>query len=213
MGQFMVIKNATNNKGFSLIELLIASSVGLLAIGVIGSVFLSGYKSSNQRSLELLLQQDVNDALSLLKQDILRAGYQSGASSSYIVSGATDIVTLSSLGSGEQCISYAYHDGAVQHLRSFYREEGTDSSNVSVKNLKLYSTTVAGKNMSDVCDNGQSVLDQNQIEVKEFSIVEQPLSSASATSKLLTIKLAASLRAIPSISTAKSIQVKTRNWQ
>ena len=209
----MVIKNAIHDKGFSLIELLIASSVGLIAIGVVGSVFLSGYKSANQRSLELLLQQDVNDTLSLLKQDILRAGYQSGASSSYIVSGATDIVTLSGLGSDEQCISYAYHDSTVQHLRSFYSKDGTDSSNVLVKNLKFYSTTVAGKNMSDVCNNGHSILDQNQIEVKEFSIVERDLSSASATSKLLTIKLAASLRANPSISTAKSIQIKTRNWQ
>ena len=208
----MAIKNAIRNKGFSLIELLIASSVGLIAIGVVSSVFLSGYKSANQRSLELLLQQDVNDALSLLKQDILRAGYQSGASSSYIVSGATDIVTLSGLGSDEQCISYAYHDGTVQHLRSFYSKDGTDSSSVPVKNLKFYSTTVAGRNISDVCKNGQSVLDQNQIEVKEFSIVEQSLSSASATSKLLTIKLAAKIKS-SAVSTTKSIQIKTRNWQ
>ncbi|WP_235860600.1 PilW family protein [Photobacterium phosphoreum] len=209
----MAIKNATKNKGFSLIELLIASSVGLIAIGVVGSVFLSGYKSANQRSLELLLQQDVNDALSLLKQDILRAGYQSGASSSYIISGASNIVTLSTLGSGDQCISYAYYDGTVQHLRSFYSKDIVYSSSISVKNIKLYSTTVDGKNMSDVCKNGHSILDQNQIEVKEFSIVERALSSASATSKLLTIKLAASLRTNPSISTAKSIQIKIRNWQ
>ena len=209
----MAIKNATKNKGFSLIELLIASSVGFIAIGVVGSVFLSGYKSANQRSLELLLQQDVNDALSLLKQDILRAGYQSGASSSYIISGATDIVTLSLLSSGEQCISYAYHDGTVQHLRSFYSQFGKDSSTASVKTLNFYTTTSAGVNISGTCKNGQSALDQNQIEVKEFSIVERALSSASATSKLLTIKLAASLRTNPSISTAKSIQIKTRNWQ
>ena len=61
------------NKGFSLVELLIASSVGLIAIGIVGSVFLSGYQAANKRSLELLLQQDVNDAFRLIKEDVLRA--------------------------------------------------------------------------------------------------------------------------------------------
>lgn len=209
----MIIKNAIKNNGFSLIELLIASSIGLIAIGVVGSVFLSGYKSASQRSLELLLQQDVNDALSLIKQDILRAGYQSGASSSYIVSGATDIVTLSKLGPGEQCISYAYYDGSVQYLRSFYSKDGIDSERNGVSGLYLYSTTNPDRDSDNFCNGGESILDKNVIEVKEFSIAEQSLSSASATSKLLTIKLVAHLRANPSISTAKSIQIKTRNWQ
>ncbi|HIF9248246.1 PilW family protein [Photobacterium damselae] len=200
----MIIKNAIKNNGFSLIELLIASSIGLIAIGVVGSVFLSGYKSASQRSLELLLQQDVNDALSLIKQDILRAGYQSGASSSYIVSGATGIITLSPSISNATCITYAYHDGVKQYYRSFYLNK--------VQVLKLYSTTSSGVNILNACDNGQSVLDQNQIEVKEFSIVEQSLSSASATSKLLTIKLAAKIKS-SAVSTTKSIQIKTRNWQ
>ncbi|ELI6450139.1 prepilin-type N-terminal cleavage/methylation domain-containing protein [Photobacterium damselae] len=198
------MKNAIKNNGFSLIELLIASSIGLIAIGVVGSVFLSGYKSASQRSLELLLQQDVNDALSLIKQDILRAGYQSGASSSYIVSGATGIITLSPSISNATCITYAYHDGVKQYYRSFYLNK--------VQVLKLYSTTSSGVNILNACDNGQSVLDQNQIEVKEFSIVEQSLSSASATSKLLTIKLAAKIKS-SAVSTTKSIQIKTRNWQ
>ena len=193
-----------NHKGFSLLELLISMSIGLIAIGIVGSVFLSGYKSASQRSLELLLQQDVNDALSLIKQDILRAGYQSGASSSYIVSGATGIITLSPSISNATCITYAYHDGVKQYYRSFYLNK--------VQVLKLYSTTSSGVNILNACDNGQSVLDQNQIEVKEFSIVEQSLSSASATSKLLTIKLAAKIKS-SAVSTTKSIQIKTRNWQ
>ncbi|HIF9539032.1 TPA: PilW family protein [Photobacterium damselae] len=208
----MIIKNAIKNNGFSLIELLIASSIGLIAIGVVGSVFLSGYKSASQRSLELLLHQDVNDALSLIKQDILRSGYQSGASSSYIVSGATGIITLSPSISNATCITYAYHDGVKQYYRSFYLNQVDGSSKGKVQVLKLYSTTSSGVNILNACDNGQSVLDQNQIEVKEFSIVEQSLSSASATSKLLTIKLAAKIKS-SAVSTTKSIQIKTRNWQ
>ncbi|EAR57180.1 hypothetical protein SKA34_18899 [Photobacterium sp. SKA34] len=40
----------SNAKGFSLVELLIASVVGLLAIGIVGSVFLSGHNAANKRS-------------------------------------------------------------------------------------------------------------------------------------------------------------------
>ncbi|MCG9707002.1 PilW family protein [Photobacterium damselae] len=208
----MIIKNAIKNNGFSLIELLIASSIGLIAIGVVGSVFLSGYKSASQRSLELLLQQDVNDALSLLKEDILRAGYNKDKNTSYIVSGATEIVTIDTSKPTKHCISYAYHDGTVQHLRSFYTKMDEDSEDNDVRVLRLYSTTNPDRDSDDFCNGGESILDKNVIEVKEFSIVEQSLSSASATSQLLTIKLAAKIKS-SAVSTTKSIQIKTRNWQ
>ncbi|HIF9219395.1 TPA: PilW family protein [Photobacterium damselae] len=208
----MIIKNAIKNNGFSLIELLIASSIGLIAIGVVGSVFLYGYKSASQRSLELLLQQDVNDALSLLKEDILRAGYNKDKNTSYIVSGATEIVTIDTSKPTKHCISYAYHDGTVQHLRSFYTKMDEDSEDNDVRVLRLYSTTNPDRDSDDFCNGGESILDKNVIEVKEFSIVEQSLSSASATSKLLTIKLAAKIKS-SAVSTTKSIQIKTRNWQ
>ena len=93
------------NQGFSLIELLIASSVGLIAIGVVGSVFLSGYQAANKWSLELLLQQDVNDAFRLIKEDVLRAGYVSSGVSSLIISGASNVVYVNP---DNNCLSYAY---------------------------------------------------------------------------------------------------------
>ncbi|HIF9267477.1 TPA: PilW family protein [Photobacterium damselae] len=201
-----------NHKGFSLLELLISMSIGLIAIGIVGSVFLSGYKSASQRSLELLLQQDVNDALSLIKQDILRAGYNKDKNTSYIVSGATEIVTIDTSKPTKHCISYAYHDGTVQHLRSFYTKMDEDSEDNDVRVLRLYSTTNPDRDSDDFCNGGESILDKNVIEVKEFSIVEQSLSSASATSQLLTIKLAAKIKS-SAVSTTKSIQIKTRNWQ
>ncbi|WIG78716.1 prepilin-type N-terminal cleavage/methylation domain-containing protein [Photobacterium damselae] len=201
------------NKGFSLVELLIASSIGLIAIGIVGSVFLSGYTSANQRSLELLLKQDVNDALSLLKEDILRAGYNKDKNTSYIVSGATEIVTIDTSKPTKHCISYAYHDGTVQHLRSFYTKMGEDSEDNDVRVLRLYSTTNPVRDSDDFCDDGESILDQNVIEVNDFTLRSEALSSGSATSRLITITLAANLIANPSISIAKSVQVKTRNWQ
>ena len=113
------------NKGFSLIELLIASSVGLIAIGIVGSVFLSGYQAANKRSLELLLEQDVNDAFRLIKEDTLRAGfnYNEGQSLRLLkangVSYADNIIYVTN-----DCLAYTYKDSnKVQKYNVFYLKD------------------------------------------------------------------------------------------
>lgn len=209
------------NRGFSLIELLIASSVGLLAIGVVGTVFISGSNTANKRSLELMLQQDVNDALYLIKQDLLRAGYYEGNGSSYIVSGATDIVTLWDtvtdnpplLSQPADCVTYAYHDGMVQHFGSFYTKVGSDSSGDSVNILRLYKTTTPTIDLDNKCTTGQSLLDQNQIQVSHFQVYEEPIIMGSIKSRLIKIELSAYLKKSPFITVSKAVQVKVRNWQ
>ncbi len=72
-------------------------SIGLIAIGIVGSLFLHGNKLAAERSKQLMLAQDMNDALRMLKEDVLRAGYNEGNSSSFIVSGASkdsDLISI-----------------------------------------------------------------------------------------------------------------------
>ncbi|MCD9499367.1 PilW family protein [Photobacterium carnosum] len=194
------------NQGFSLIELLIASSVGLIAIGVVGSVFLSGYQAANKRSLELLLQQDVNDAFRLIKEDVLRAGYVSSGASSLIISGASNVVYVNP---DNNCLSYAYDapDGRRYNEVMYNKKD---------KKL-VYRVSSAVKTIANVCslstDRSYSLIYDKQISVNQFKIENTPISSASATSQLIKITLAAHLKNDDSVSTAKSIQIKTRNWQ
>ncbi|MCP4957088.1 MAG: prepilin-type N-terminal cleavage/methylation domain-containing protein [Photobacterium aquimaris] len=191
------------NKGFSLIELLIASSVGLIAIGVVGSVFLSGYQAANKRSLELLLEQDVNDAFRLIKEDVLRAGYVSSGASSLKISGASNVVYVSS---AINCLAYVYDapDGRK------YNEVMYNSNKFKL----VYRSSDDVKTIDTVCNltNANSLIYEKQITVNQFDIVNTPISSASATSQLIKITLAAHLKNDDSVSTAKSIQIKTRNW-
>ncbi|HIF9263314.1 prepilin-type N-terminal cleavage/methylation domain-containing protein [Photobacterium damselae subsp. damselae] len=189
-------------KGFSLIELLIASSVGLIAIGVVGSVFLSGYQAANKRSLELLLEQDVNDAFRLIKEDILRAGYVSSGASSLKLSGASNIVYVSA---AKSCIAYGYDsvDGRI------FNEVMHDGVKLLYKSRPLSYLSV-----SNACKSSgtNSLVYQKQIKVLEFDIQHKVISSATTNSQLLTIKLAANIKS-SAVSTTKSIQIKTRNWQ
>ncbi|MFB1080029.1 prepilin-type N-terminal cleavage/methylation domain-containing protein [Photobacterium damselae subsp. damselae] len=193
------------NKGFSLIELLIASSVGIIAIGVVGSVFLSGYQAANKRSLELLLQQDVNDAFRLIKEDVLRAGYVSSGASSLKLSGASNVVYVNS---DNNCLAYAYHspDGR-RYNEVMYNEQ---DRKLVYRSIDDEITALNACSLSR--ERSYSLIYDKQITVNQFDIENTPISSASATSQLLTIKLAAKIKS-SAVSTTKSIQIKTRNWQ
>ncbi|HIF9326924.1 prepilin-type N-terminal cleavage/methylation domain-containing protein [Photobacterium damselae subsp. damselae] len=193
------------NKGFSLIELLIASSVGIIAIGVVGSVFLSGYQAANKRSLELLLQQDVNDAFRLIKEDVLRAGYVLSGASSLKLSGASNVVYVNS---DNNCLAYAYHspDGR-RYNEVMYNEQ---DRKLVYRSIDDEITALNACSLSR--ERSYSLIYDKQITVNQFDIENTPISSASATSQLLTIKLAAKIKS-SAVSTTKSIQIKTRNWQ
>ncbi|HIF9341350.1 TPA: PilW family protein [Photobacterium damselae] len=195
------------NKGFSLIELLIASSVGIIAIGVVGSVFLSGYQAANKRSLELLLQQDVNDAFRLIKEDVLRAGYVSGGTNSLRLYQGNGVSLADNIIYTEDgCLGYTYQDNeGVQQYNVFYLDD----------NIIRYESVSSSVTTNEICkiSGASSLLYEKQIIVSDFKIENKEISTASATSQLIKITLSAYMKNEHSISTAKSIQIKTRNWQ
>ena len=218
------------NKGFSLIELLIASSVGLIAIGVVGSVFLSGYQAANKRSLELLLQQDVNDAFRLIKEDVLRAGYVSSGGNTlrlllpngvskanvvYVNINISDALDSNGYRYGD-CLAYIYENksGVKIYNVAYLKEETNDGRTINVIKYKSVSPSTA-LNTNELCSisNAYSLLYEKQVVVSDFKVGHKEISSASATSQLIKITLAAHLKNDDSVSTAKSIQIKTRNWQ
>ncbi|OZS42611.1 PilW family protein, partial [Photobacterium sanguinicancri] len=114
----------SKNRGYSLIELMVASTISLIALGFVSSVFLSGYKLNSQRSLELMVAQDLNDTLKMMKEDIVRAGYNEGMRSSFVITGTDPsmVVHLSPPPPAiASCISYGYFDGVRKYYRSYYK--------------------------------------------------------------------------------------------
>ena len=202
VGMGMVCVRASS-KGYSLVEMLIASSIGLLVLAVVTTVFLPGFSMLSQRSLQLMLAQDTNDALRMMKEDLLRAGFASGASSSFVISGATKIVHLDSPIAGKAtCIGYGFDDGMEQHYRSYYLKD----NKLNVFMTKSSQMTVAG-----TCKNGHSVLDSALLKVTRFEVVEKVLSAGSSTSQYLTINLDVGTLD-GAVSVTKRVTVKTRNW-
>ncbi|TOO19843.1 pilus assembly protein PilW, partial [Vibrio parahaemolyticus] len=58
----MALKNA-RQYGNTLIEFMIAALLGIIAVGIIGAVFISSQKVAAQRSKEIMLLQQVSSVM------------------------------------------------------------------------------------------------------------------------------------------------------
>jgi len=66
-------------KGFTLIELMIAMMLGLIVIGGALSIYISTIRSSSDVVNSARLNYDLDSAMQLMVNDIRRAGYWGGA--------------------------------------------------------------------------------------------------------------------------------------
>ncbi|MGF1681023.1 PilW family protein [Photobacterium minamisatsumaniensis] len=197
------MQHANYQKGFSLVELAVASAIGLIALVVIGSVFIKGQQFASVRGQQLMLAQDMNDVLRMLKRDIQRAGFKEGGGASFVISGATNTIHLSQIsGVNATCISYGYDDGSDKHFRTYYLSDDM---------LKVFSTKSSIMDTSHACTRGHASLDERQLKVTNFSVSEIELVGSSAVSQYLMINLQVETLD-GALSAAKSTQVKIRNW-
>lgn len=102
--------NKFNVRGFTLIELMIAILIGLLVVGATLTIYLTTIRGSSNTIKQTRLNQDMAVTLSLMANDIRRAGYWGGA-----VVGAnltdnpfSDVV----VGNANTCITYSYDANA-----------------------------------------------------------------------------------------------------
>ncbi|HFD0509111.1 TPA: PilW family protein, partial [Vibrio cholerae] len=88
----MVMISANKQKGNTLIEFMIASLVGAMALAIIGTVFLSNQKAAAQRSKEIMLLQQMSSVMQQMKEDIQRAGFDGISTNSMMLSGSANIL-------------------------------------------------------------------------------------------------------------------------
>ena len=63
------------NRGFSLIELMIAITLGMLAVAAVGSVFIYGSRNYKQDDKVSKMQDELRFALAQITQDVEMAGF------------------------------------------------------------------------------------------------------------------------------------------
>ncbi|MCK6265356.1 hypothetical protein KP803_18985 [Vibrio sp. ZSDE26] len=195
----MAIKAAKHQKGIAMIEVMVSALIGIIALGIIGSVFLTGQKIAKERTLELLVLQSLMSTSSMMRADMQRAGFDGGSGNSLTLQGATSTVAVSGASIGfvyylpninkYQNIKYRLSDG------SLYSCERKDMVIASLDNLTG-------------CAN---LLDQNIMKVVSMAITTTPLVTSSATNLLTHVYLEAELLD-GGYNQSVSMAIKQRNW-
>ena len=95
--------------GFSLVELMIAMSIGLFILGGVLGIFSSTVHNNTESLQTARLQHDLRTTMAIMQNDIRRAGYWSNALPTFGANNpfTTDISDLTILDAGS-CVLYTY---------------------------------------------------------------------------------------------------------
>ncbi|MGF1904760.1 PilW family protein [Aliivibrio salmonicida] len=197
--------------GSSLIELLIASFIGIIAISLVGSIFINGQRVAKNRGLELLLAQNLTSTMQIIKEDIQRAGYDGADGQSVKLSAAANIIEIT-----PNSIAFVYHryglsvnSNIVKTYQNIIYIYSPSEHSLKICEQETFMTDIKTMDTIDECDN---LFDDNNIKVTAFNVTKTPLITSSATSSIIDIQLDIELVNIPTMKKGLSFNVKQRNW-
>ncbi|MCG9607411.1 pilus assembly protein PilW [Vibrio alginolyticus] len=203
-------------QGSTLVEMMVASAIGVIVIGTIGSVFITNQRLSSEKSLEVLLSQNLFSTAQMMKEEILRAGYNANAGQSVKLSGAPNTIYAQQISADEAYLGFVYLQNSTS---SAYRNivyqfkdnklnyclgESTDLLAIDEKPF----SNVSG----DVTMTCQSLFFERQIQIDAFSVSVEDISSSQASSQRINMTLEASL-VNADLSQKVMTSVVQRNWQ
>ncbi|MGR5302340.1 PilW family protein [Vibrio alfacsensis] len=206
-----------NQKGASLVEFMIASSLGLVSLAIVGSLYIGGQKMAMERAKKLMLLQNTMSVLQMLRSDIQRAGFDGKGGNSVKISGASNtIYTINDSDRG--LVAYAYHvgfSGAAPLYKSVvYEQRSITPESLFVcerKQALIWDVSeVIALSGTGSCNR---LFDKKTIHVNRFDLAEETLKNTQAESALVTITLGTELVGATGVNTEQSFTVKQRNWQ
>ncbi|EGR1749965.1 TPA: PilW family protein [Vibrio parahaemolyticus] len=204
-------------KGASLVEFMIASALGLISLATVGSIYVSGQRVIMERSKELMLLQNSESVVQMLKSDIQRAGFDGNDGHSIKISGsANTIYTLDDVDRG--LIAYAYYIG-VSGSAPLYKNVAYEQRVNTPESLfvceKKQITIWDVNDVVNLAGTGScnTLFDKKVIHVNRFDLASELLESTDAKSALVAITLGTELKDATDIRTQQSFTTMQRNWQ
>jgi len=203
-------RRLTQQRGLSLIEMLITLTLGLLLMAALTSVF-TNTLGVNSRSLKTTqLQEETLATMHLISEEVRRAGY-SGDFQTQIVDPANQDTSFRN-----QVAVSAHPDEASNSCITFRYDadqNGTYSGNNEAFGYRLRNQQVQRRQDAALCDaNGwQGLTSSDVIVVDELTFTLTETVSGSLTEQAVTIYLRAHLKNDADLSRALTQQVVVRN--
>lgn len=193
-------------KGFSLVELLIALLLGSVLLAMVIGLYVTSVSSGAKSLKYSRLRTDLQSIISVMETDIRRAGY--GGQLFMVGSGATQTVDID-----QDCIVYYYnHDGAVSIA---------DANKMAFRFLpaenEIQFGTGVGPIAADCYSSGNgnwtALSDKQFIKITALDFTDLTASSASATMRSVQIELTGELVSDSQYTHSISTKVQVRNLE
>lgn len=202
----LTIKTKANQKGITLIELMIAMLIGLIiTAGVIG-IFVSNIKSSSDNIRMLRMNQELRGVMTLISDEIKRAGYSgfSGGSTSSGFMADFDWY------SATNCLRYSYDedgDGSLDTDERFGFRLGTGAAAGQIQWMS------GGTSSTDCAGSGwESITDTNIVTITQFAIDEAPVPVGSININQIEVTIEGSISLSPNPATRRIVEIiRVRN--
>ncbi|PAU37580.1 pilus assembly protein PilW [Vibrio coralliilyticus] len=204
--------------GYSLIELLVSTSISLIVIAIAVTMLLHSQRLSAAHAKELMLLQSTNSVLQMMKLDLYRAGHGGVLGESVRLSGAAQTYYVKH-SEHHTLLAFTYLSGSLGAETAYTnvvyqrQSESKEVLRVCSKKLPRAMSALEAENFTTHFGNTcNTVFDSNLIVVTEFELESVPLTSAAHSSSLLNVELSTYLRFSPEVSNTLAFSIKQRNW-
>jgi len=208
----MVTRSVTkNNRGFSLVEFMVAALLSGIALSTIGGVVISTQKAVSDKNKQILLLQNMSTVLQQLKEDLLRAGFDTELSESAKFLNTSNVMYTQA---SPNVLGYVYKvrsesNPEYRHVL-YWLNSDTSSLMLCEKSRPTFITVYTAATAYGNC---YSVFDPQQISVDKFTINRHQLVGANnVKSAYIAVHLSAYLTKSPEINQNLTIKVTQRNW-
>lgn len=198
------------HRGFSLVELLIATLLGSLLLAMVIGLYVTGVSSGAKNLKYSRLRADLQSIISVMEADIRRAGY--GGSAFMVGSGAVKTVDYINTET-QDCIVYYYDHDQTEVI--------TDDNKMGIRFIpaknEIQFGTGVGPLAADCYESGngswQALSDKRFIKVTALEFNDSVVSSAAATMRSVQISITGELASDSQYQHTINTKVQVRNLE
>jgi type IV pilus assembly protein PilW len=189
MSYTLIKKNfMKNQRGLTLIELMIAMVIGLLIVGTVITIFITNVRSNRDNVAMIKLNQELRGVMTFMSDELKRAGYSSDST-------ITDFID--DFGLSSNCIRYAYDENNNSTLDGDERFgfRGIDSDGDTVIDTIQWSNSNTSDpqdvSITDYCLTGrwEAITDKDILDITNVSVDEETIVVGATSIEQLTITI------------------------